>query len=90
MQPQYMKFMDEKNHWRELSGVIVCGRSDVYLRALINKVSDYAPQTVSELGPDPSQRNEQPKERRLTTTELLRRSSAHRKDTSQQCRTHSP
>lgn len=31
----------EKNYWGELSSVICCERSDVYLRALMGKVQDH-------------------------------------------------
>ena len=36
-----MSFGDERNMWREISGIIVCSRSTYYLDSLIDKVKEF-------------------------------------------------
>jgi hypothetical protein len=40
----FIKYTEDKDHWRDISGFIVCNRSSIYLNSIIDKVREFKPE----------------------------------------------
>lgn len=66
-----MQFDENRNIWREISGIIVCDRSTVYLDSLIEKVKDYRMKMRIPTPKESDRSDRKSKKKKATVKELL-------------------